>query len=90
VLARLGEETAANLGYTSVKPVPSPAGEDFAFYQQAVPGLFVFTGTAGSREWHHPAFDLDEAALPVGAGFFSSLAVRVLEHFAAEGGADHS
>lgn len=90
LLARLGEETAADLGYTSVQPVPSPAGEDFAFYQQAVPGLFVFTGTAGSREWHHPEFDLDEAALPVGAGFFSSLAVRVLEHFAAEGGADHS
>ncbi|ETT55694.1 hypothetical protein C162_02947 [Paenibacillus sp. FSL R7-269] len=90
LLARLGEETAANLGYTAVQPVPSPAGEDFAFYQQAVPGLFVFTGTAGSREWHHPAFELDEAALPVGAGFFSDLAVRVLEHLAAERGADHS
>lgn len=89
LLARLGEETAANLGYTSVKPVPSPAGEDFAFYQQEVPGLFVFTGTAGRQEWHHPAFDLDEAALPVGAGFFSDLAVRVLEHLSAEGGADY-
>ncbi|MEK4854088.1 amidohydrolase [Paenibacillus sp. FSL H7-0756] len=90
LLARLGEETAANLGYTAVQPVPSPAGEDFAFYQREVPGLFVFTGTAGSREWHHPAFELDEAALPVGAGFFSDLAVRVLEHLAGERGADHS
>ena len=90
LLARLGGDTAASLGYTSVKPAPSPAGEDFAFYQKAVPGLFVFTGTAGSREWHHPAFELDEAALPVGAGFYSDLAVRVLEHFAAEeGGNDH-
>ncbi|MEK5034077.1 amidohydrolase [Paenibacillus sp. FSL R7-0302] len=90
LLARLGEETAAKLGYTAVQPVPSPAGEDFAFYQQEVPGLFVFTGTAGSREWHHPAFELDEAALPVGAGFFSGLAVRVLEYLAVERGADHS
>ncbi|WNS40866.1 amidohydrolase [Paenibacillus sp. MMS20-IR301] len=89
LLARLGEETAAHLGYTPVVPVPSPAGEDFAFYQKAVPGLFVFTGTAGSREWHHPAFELDEAALPVGAGFYSALAVRVLEHYTAEGGDEH-
>ena len=89
LLARLGEETASDLGYTPVKPAPSPAGEDFAFYQKAVPGLFVFTGTAGSREWHHPAFELDESALPVGAGFYSGLAVRVLEHFSAEEGVDH-
>lgn len=89
LLARLGEQTAANLGYTSLKPAPSPAGEDFAFYQKVVPGLFVFTGTAGSREWHHPAFELDEAALPVGAGFYSDLAIRVIEHFSAEEGVHH-
>ncbi|MHA6530990.1 amidohydrolase [Paenibacillus sp. BAC0078] len=87
LLAQLGEESAAALGYTSVKPVPSPAGEDFAFYQRVVPGLFVFVGTAGSREWHHPAFELDESALPVAADFFTGLAVRVLERFSAEGGA---
>ncbi|KWX85869.1 hydrolase [Paenibacillus riograndensis] len=86
-LARLGEETAATLGFDYVKPQPSPAGEDFAFYQRVVPGLFVFVGTAGSREWHHPAFNLDEAALPVGAAFFAGLAVRVLEHLSAEEGA---
>lgn len=86
-LARLGEETAATLGFDYVKPSPSPAGEDFAFYQRVVPGLFVFVGTAGSREWHHPAFNLDEAALPVGAAFFAGLAVRVLEHFSGEEGA---
>ncbi|WP_019912736.1 amidohydrolase [Paenibacillus sp. HW567] len=87
LLAQLGEETSAVLGYTSVKPVPSPAGEDFAFYQRVVPGLFVFMGTAGSREWHHPAFELDESALPVASAFFTGLAVRVLEHFSSEGGA---
>lgn len=86
-LARLGEQTAEELGYSAVKPVPSPAGEDFAFYQRVVPGLFVFMGTAGSREWHHPSFDLDERALPVGAAFFSNLAVRYLEQFSSEGGA---
>ncbi|MVP02440.1 amidohydrolase [Paenibacillus lutrae] len=77
-LAELAEEETASLGYTAVKPVPSPAGEDFAFYQRQVPGLFVFAGTAGSREWHHPAFDLDEAALPVSARFLARVAERAL------------
>ncbi|OKP97281.1 amidohydrolase [Paenibacillus sp. P46E] len=86
VLARLGEDTADALGFHRVKPQPSPAGEDFAFYQRLVPGLFVFVGTAGSREWHHPSFNLDESALPVGAAFFADLAVRVLERFSAEEG----
>lgn len=84
-LAALGVLSAEALGYTAVKPVPSPAGEDFAYYQRAVPGLFVFVGTGGDREWHHPSFTLDERALPVGAGFLSDLAVRTLAHYAAEG-----
>lgn len=87
-LAALGAEAAEALGYKAVKPVPSPAGEDFAFYQRVLPGLFVFAGTAGSREWHHPAFNLDERALPVAARFLADMAVRSLEHYAAGGGAE--
>lgn len=82
-LAELARQTAAGLGLLTVVPAPSPAGEDFAVYQQHVPGLFVFMGTSGTREWHHPAFDLDERALPVAADFFASLAVNALSHFAA-------
>jgi amidohydrolase len=85
-LAALGELSAKALGYTAVKPVPSPAGEDFAYYQRVVPGLFVFIGTEGEREWHHPSFNVDERALPVAAGFLTDLAVRALEHYSAEGG----
>ncbi|QSF47635.1 amidohydrolase [Paenibacillus tianjinensis] len=87
-LAALGIESAEALGYRAVKPVPSPAGEDFAFYQRVVPGLFVFAGTDGSREWHHPAFDLDERALPVAARFLADIAVRSLEYYASGGGAE--
>ncbi|MNN66342.1 putative hydrolase YxeP [compost metagenome] len=88
VLAALGIEAAEALGYQAVKPVPSPAGEDFAFYQRVVPGLFVFVGTDGSREWHHPAFNLDEQALPVAARFLANIAVRSLEYYASGGGAE--
>ncbi|MGW9125634.1 amidohydrolase [Paenibacillus chitinolyticus] len=77
-LAELARTTADALSYSAITPLPSPAGEDFAFYQREVPGLFVFVGTDGPHEWHHPAFDLDEAALPVSARFFSELARRAL------------
>ncbi|AIQ45681.1 hydrolase [Paenibacillus sp. FSL R7-0273] len=86
-LAALGIEAAEALGYQAVKPVPSPAGEDFAFYQREVPGLFVFVGTSGSREWHHPAFNLDEQALPVAARFLAETAVRSIAYYASGGGA---
>jgi amidohydrolase len=85
-LAQFADETAVALGFTTVKPVASLAGEDFSFYQRITPGLFVFIGTGGSREWHHPLFNLDERALPVSAEFFTELAVRYLERLSTEEG----
>ncbi|GIO90327.1 M20 peptidase aminoacylase family protein [Paenibacillus lactis] len=84
-LAELGYAAADEAGYEAVLPVPSPAGEDFAVYQREVPGLFVFMGTAGTQEWHHPAFDLDERAIPVSIDFFTRLAERALRHYHAGG-----
>ncbi|MBY9079774.1 amidohydrolase [Paenibacillus sp. HN-1] len=81
VLAELAWEEAERLGLAPVVPVPSLASEDFAVYQKEAPGLFVFFGTSGPEEWHHPAFDLDERALPLAADFFASLAFRTLSHF---------
>ncbi|GMK45165.1 hydrolase [Paenibacillus glycanilyticus] len=83
-LAELAWREAERLELLPVNPVPSLAGEDFAAYQQQVPGLFVFVGTDGPQEWHHPAFDLDERALPVAADFLAGTAIRALSHFAAE------
>ncbi|WP_336773764.1 M20 peptidase aminoacylase family protein [Paenibacillus sp. MMO-58] len=83
-LAELAWQEAERLELLPVSPVPSLAGEDFAAYQQQVPGLFVFVGTDGPKEWHHPAFDLDERALPVAADFFAGTAIRALSYFAAE------
>ena len=67
---------AKSIGLHVVEPLPSPAGEDFSFYLQHVPGSFFFLGTSGPHEWHHPAFDVDERALPIGASFFAALAVN--------------
>lgn len=82
-LAVAAEKTAKRLGLTVIEPKPSPAGEDFAFYQKEVPGFFAFIGTSGAKEWHHPAFDVDERALPLSASFFAELAASELDRFAA-------
>lgn len=70
--------TVNALGYTSVLAEPTAGGEDFAFYQQHVPGYFVWMGTNGTEQWHHPAFTVDEDAIKVASEFFANLAVRVL------------
>jgi len=77
-LTRLAKESAFSLGLNVASGVTSPASEDFSFYQQKVPGVFLFVGTSGSREWHHPAFELDEAALPDASALLAELAIRAL------------
>lgn len=59
--------------------------EDFSYFQERVPGLFVFLGvTPRDQDWrkaaanHSPYFFADEAALPVGVRAMASLAVDYL------------
>ncbi|MWC27033.1 amidohydrolase [Paenibacillus sp. MMS18-CY102] len=78
-LAALASSVAERTGLTAVVPKPSLAGEDFAFYQRHVPGVFVFVGTSGPQEWHHPAFDVDESALLPTATYLAELAAAALQ-----------
>ncbi|NEW08371.1 amidohydrolase [Paenibacillus sp. SYP-B3998] len=82
-LAEVATQAANQAGLTVITPKPSPAGEDFAFYQKSVPGVFVFMGTDGPQEWHHPAFDSDERALPISAKYFAGLAEHALQQLGA-------
>ncbi|MEC0092359.1 M20 peptidase aminoacylase family protein [Paenibacillus macquariensis] len=77
-LESLAIEAAESVGLHVVTAIPSPAGEDFAFYQQEIPGFFVFMGTSGPQEWHHPAFDVDERALSISAEYFADLSQRAI------------
>ncbi|MFB5266363.1 M20 family metallopeptidase [Paenibacillus enshidis] len=62
---------------------PSTGGEDFAFYSEAVPGVFFRLGVGDGEErtsypLHHPLFDLDENALQHGTALLSAIALRFL------------
>jgi len=71
-------EAALEAGFKAVEAQPAPAGEDFAFYQQSIPGFFVWMGVDGPHGWHHPSYKLNEDALSVAATYFANLAVKVL------------
>jgi len=75
------ETVRKTLGEENIRPIdPVMGGEDFAYYLQRVPGAFFFFGMGDGMEFphHHPAFDLDEKALPLATLLMSFLALEYL------------
>ncbi len=50
--------------------------EDFSYMLEARPGAYLFMGTGPGAGLHHPAFDFNDEASPVGASFFARLVER--------------
>jgi amidohydrolase len=68
-----------------IQPLPWTGAEDFALYQERVPGVFVFLGVnapgvdpAGAEPNHSPRFLVDEGALGIGVRALAQLAVDTL------------
>ena len=58
-------------GASVISPLPQMVAEDFAYYQQRIPGFYFFLGVANPAKkitamWHTEYFDLDEDALLIG------------------------
>jgi amidohydrolase len=65
---------------------PSMGGEDFAYFINEVPGMFMRLGTGNKKKgitypWHHPKFDIDEKGLWVGAAVMARSVRILLEEF---------
>lgn len=71
---------AAGSGFEARRVEASPIGEDFAFYQQKLPGAFLMIGSGGRFALHHPEFRVDDRALFPTAHYLAQLAVNALEH----------
>ncbi|WP_017346691.1 amidohydrolase [Pantoea sp. A4] len=56
----------------------SPIGEDFAFYQQKLPGAFMMIGTGEPYALHHPAFRINDTVLWPTAQYLAQLAEAAL------------
>lgn len=61
---------------------PSMGGEDMAFYQEMVPGCYIFIGSAPKGAvypHHHPKFNPDERVLAIATAIMSEAARRWVE-----------
>ncbi len=85
----LAERCAVSLGKAlgsgnSLRVEPWLASEDFALYQQVIPGFFFFLGVANSAQGitaplHTAEFNLDEEALVAGVKGMTTLVLDYLE-----------
>lgn len=66
---------------TVVTPEWMLGAEDFANYMEHVPGCFAFIGTGCPYEWHHPAFLVDDAALPIAIQYFVDNSLALLRYY---------
>lgn len=57
---------------------PEMGAEDFGYMLRERPGAYVFLGTGPGAGLHHPAFDYNDAASPIGASYFARLVESAL------------
>ncbi len=63
------------VGEANVDPdlVPTMGGEDFSYMLLARPGAFIFMGNGDTAGLHHPRYDFNDAAIPVGMSYWAKL-----------------
>ncbi len=57
---------------------PRMAAEDFAFMLNERPGALIWVGNGDSAALHHPAYDFNDEAIPVGTSYWVRLAETAL------------
>ncbi len=64
---------------------PYAFSDDFAFFQESVPGVYFFLGASNFEEGvvampHTPNFEVDEECIKTGVNYFSSMIIERLRH----------
>lgn len=67
------------VGYDVKRITMGLEGEDFAYYQKEIPGVFIVVGTGISEAHHHPEYTVDEKAIIKCSRYFSRLAESALK-----------
>ena len=57
---------------------PTMGAEDFSYMLEQRPGCFIFIGNGDTAGLHHPAYDFDDAAIPIGASYWAKLVETAL------------
>ncbi len=53
---------------------PTMGAEDFSFMLEERPGSYIFMGNGDSAGLHHPAYDFNDKAIPVGVSYWVKVA----------------
>ncbi|EDT75530.1 amidohydrolase [Clostridium butyricum] len=67
------------MGYDVKRITMGLEGEDFAYYQKEIPGVFIVVGTGISEAHHHPEYTIDEKAIIKCSRYFARLAECALK-----------
>ena len=85
LIGLLGDSAVRVLSPSSAEPITetSMGSEDFSYYLQHIPGAMFRLGvagpTVGGEPLHTPAFDIDEAAIPVGVKLFAGAVIQYFD-----------
>ncbi len=60
------------------KAAPVMGAEDFSFMLEARPGAFIFVGNGDSAGLHHPSYNFNDEAIPVGTSYWVKLVETAL------------
>ncbi len=55
---------------------PIMPAEDFSYMLEERPGAYMFIGNGDSAQCHHPAYNFDDEAIPVGCSWFAEIVER--------------
>jgi len=70
--AAVAAEVAGEARVSTNAPL-SLGAEDFSFMLNARPGAMIWMGNGDTAGLHHPAYDFNDAAIPVGASYWARL-----------------
>ncbi|MFV0475583.1 MAG: M20 aminoacylase family protein [Pikeienuella sp.] len=57
---------------------PVMGAEDFSFMLNARPGAFIFIGNGDTANVHHPEYDFNDEAIPVGCSYWAKLVEELM------------
>lgn len=80
-MARRAAETVQGAARVVHMEKPTMGGEDFSFMLNRKQGAYLMLGSGrgpGDPNVHHPAYDFNDAVLPVGASWFVTLVEQLL------------
>lgn len=77
---------AAEMGFRTAVEERSLGGDDFAFYEEKIPGCYVKIGTGIGHPIHHPAFAVEPEMLLPASKFLSACLMGEARQFESEPG----